>query len=271
LLPVRKREIIGSSIQTIESIILKKWKSKTRLSVTLLSVAEQGMKVENSGFLKKLTPLFSKVELIKKVVESNKTADAILDESKKDYDLIVLGASKRIGDSSILFTPLVDYLVSLSPCPTMVVHGRSLEEGWAPNRILVPTNGTMSAKNAAEVAFSLSSSENSEVIILNVVVKDENPWRYETQRETVEHRLGISHQIVDELREIGESRGVLTMGDVRVGPDLETVILDVVDKEKIDIIILGTNIRAGSERLFLGPRVEKILANAPCPVIIFNS
>jgi nucleotide-binding universal stress UspA family protein len=58
---------------------------------------------------------------------------------------------------------------------------------------------------------------------------------------------------------------------VRVGRDLETVILDVVTKERIDLIILGTAIRPGSDRLFLGPKVERILNNAPCPVIVVNS
>jgi len=64
---------------------------------------------------------------------------------------------------------------------------------------------------------------------------------------------------------------VVTLTDVRVGRDPETVILDVVTKERVDLIILGTDIRPGSDRLFLGPGVERILNNAPCPVIVVNS
>jgi hypothetical protein len=33
---------------------------------------------------------------------------------------------------------------------------------------------------------------------------------------------------------------------------------------------VGTNVRVGSSRLFLGPRVERLLINAPCPVIVLN-
>jgi nucleotide-binding universal stress UspA family protein len=29
--------------------------------------------------------------------------------------------------------------------------------------------------------------------------------------------------------------------------------------------------RPGSENLFLGPRIEHILENAPCPVVVFNA
>jgi Kef-type K+ transport system membrane component KefB/nucleotide-binding universal stress UspA family protein len=285
LLPVRLREEINSSmelaeasiieksrtIQLIEARILQKMGDKTNLSVTLLNVAEPGGRAKAMNFLDKLSRLYSQKELIKKVVESNNPTDVILDEAKKDYDLLVLGASYRERNLDILFTPLVDHLVRLSPCTTMVVHGQRLQEGWSPKRILVPTDGTVAAKHSGEIAFSIASSGEEEVIILNVVVEDENSWRYETRIDGFERRLGIAHQIVEELRKLGELNNVITLTDVRVGRDLETVILDVVTKERIDLIILGTAIRPGSDRLFLGPKVERILNNAPCPVIVVNS
>jgi K+:H+ antiporter len=135
----------------------------------------------------------------------------------------------------------------------------------------VPTNGTIAAKHAAELGFLLASSGNEEVIILNVVVQNRGSWHYKMPDDVLEHQIGIAHQIVGELRQIGESLGVLTATDVRVGSDPETVILDVSNKERVDLIILGTDLRSGSDRLFLGPRVERILAYAPCPVIVINS
>jgi nucleotide-binding universal stress UspA family protein len=245
--------------------------AKTNLSVTLLTVAEPGGKAKSTEFLDQLSLLFSQKELVKKVVEGDKPTDIILDEAKKDYDLMVLGASERNRNSDTLFTPLVDYLVRLSPCATMVVHGQRIQEDWFPNRILVPTNGTVAAKHAAEIGFSLASSGDEDVIILNVVVQEKDIWHYDIYSGALERRLGIAHQIVEELRQLGESREVLTVADVRVGPDPETVIMDVVNKERIDLIILGTAIRPGSDRLFLGPRVERILKNASCPVILINT
>ncbi len=271
LLPIRRREGESGPIQTIEARILEKMGAKTNLSVTLLNIAEPGGKARSTEFLDQLSRLFSQKELVKKVVEGDKPADTILDEAKKDYDLMVLGASERNRNSETLFTPLVDYLVRLSPCATMVVHGQRIQEDWSPNRILVPTNGTVAAKHAAEIGFSLASSGDEDVIILNVVVQEKDTWHHDIYSGALERRLGIAHQIVEELRQLGESRGVLTVADVRVGPDPETVIMDVVNKERIDLIILGTAIRPGSDRLFLGPRVERILKNASCPVILINT
>ena len=233
-------------------------------------MAKPGEKAKGTEFLDKLSQIFPQKELVKKVIEGDNPTEIILDEAEKDYDLLVLGASGQKKSRDILFTPLVDYLVRLSPCTTMVVHGQRLQETWSPRRILVPTNGTVAARNAAELGFALASSGNEEVIILNVVMQNEDPWHYETQYALQQH-LGIAHQIVEELREIGELQRVLTATDVRVGPDPETVILDVASRERIDLIILGTDIRPGSGRLFLGPRVERILDNAPCPVIVINS
>ena len=36
----------------------------------------------------------------------------------------------------------------------------------------------------------------------------------------------------------------------------------------VGLCVLGTDVRPGSERLFLGPRVERILEDAPCPVLV---
>ncbi|MGE5445542.1 MAG: cation:proton antiporter [Ignavibacteriales bacterium] len=271
LLPLRRRKDGTSPIQTIESRILEKMGAKTDLSLTLLNITESDNKAEGAEFLDTLGLLFPQKELIKKVVESSAPVNAILDEAQKDYDLLVLGASGKNRGSNILFTPLVDYLVRSSPCTTMVVQSKRLQETWLPRRILVPTNGTVAAKHAAEIGFSLVSSSEEEVIILNVVEQDRGSRYYQAPDETLERQLGIAHQIVEELRQLGESLGVLTATAVRVGLDPETVILDVSNKERVDLIILGTGLRPGSDRLFLGPRVERILENALCPVIVINS
>ena len=52
----------------------------------------------------------------------------------------------------------------------------------------------------------------------------------------------------------------------------DSTVPSIVDRagHDIDLVILGTNIRAGSHRLYLGPKVERLLAEVPCSMIIFN-
>jgi len=141
---------------------------------------------------------------------------------------------------------------------------------WQPRRILVPTNGSTAAKNAAELAFSLAGKTNS-VTILNAVLHGASHWRLENEAAMLRRELGIAMQIVGELKKLGRSLGVATEAESRIGESPEGVILSYAEATKADLIVLGTNLRPGSERLFLGPRVERILNNAPCPVIVLNS
>jgi nucleotide-binding universal stress UspA family protein len=58
---------------------------------------------------------------------------------------------------------------------------------------------------------------------------------------------------------------------VEIDPAPERAILRVASRSRADLIVLGTSVRAGTRRLHLGPRVEAILAAAPCPVVVLNA
>ena len=270
LLPVRRRDQQAAPVQTIEAHLLEKLGRKTALSVTLLNVAPPNERAGGLAYLDYLSKIFGQQkELVKKVVEHSEPVQAVLDEASKDYGLLFLGASEKNGSSEFLFTPIVDALVRLAPCPTIVVHGTQIPAGWQPSRILVPVSGSPATKNAAELGFFLAHGEQDEVSLLHVVTNSTNALNVSVEAE--ERRLRIGHELVGELRELGESRGVAVDTNVRQGQSPEVVILETAVREKTDLIILGTAVRYGSDRIFLGPRVEHILNNAPCPVVIVNS
>ena len=53
--------------------------------------------------------------------------------------------------------------------------------------------------------------------------------------------------------------------------DAEDVILRFARESSIDLVVLGTDVRPGSDRLFLGPRVERILDGLRCPALVVNA
>ncbi len=271
LLPVRQREKAGSAVQTIEAHVLEKLAAKTDLSLTLLTVSEIGKRGVGTAFLRELTSFFSQKELVPKVVEADNPSQEILDEAQKDYDLLVFGASENNQGSNVVFTPLVDYLVRMAPCPTIVVQGQRVQPGWNPKRILVPTNGSQAARNAAELAFALATDQSDDVQIMHVVVDNTSRYFLDAEGSMFEKQLQVGQEMVRELCELGKSQDVRTTTDIQVGTDVESIILNRAREHAIDLIILGTDVRPGSERLFLGPRVERILKNASCPVLVLNS
>jgi nucleotide-binding universal stress UspA family protein len=47
-------------------------------------------------------------------------------------------------------------------------------------------------------------------------------------------------------------------------------ILELAKKEKIDLIIMGAHGRKGLERVFFGSVADKVVTNAPCPVLTIH-
>ncbi len=271
LLPVRRRQSLEEgATQTIEAVLLEKIGQTSEVSVTLFNVTDNG-ESESAAFLSNLSKQFSQQNPTRKVVKGNDPAAAILDELEKDYDLLVMGASERDRGAEVLFTPLVDQLVRLAPCPTIVVHGERVKPDWEPKRILVPTNGTQAARRAAEVAFALTTNGDEEVFVVNVVRETSDFYLRDSGGNIQERQLHIARQIVDELATLGQAQGVQTSGEVLVGQEIRASILEFANDYEIDLIVLGTSLRAGSQRLYLGRRVESILQDTPCPVIIVNS
>jgi Kef-type K+ transport system membrane component KefB len=274
LLPVRYRSqsLDEHAIQSVEAEILELLGKEAELSVTLFSVARDSKTEECESYLDELSELFTQGEVVTKVVQHRKVGDAILDEAKKDYDLLVLGATEDQKDSSHLFSPLVDYLTRVAPCPTLIVQADDIQKQWDPRRILVPTNGTTAARNAADLGFFIAKSDSKrEVIALNVVFDEHQTSPWHIREDKKENLMDIGQDIVNEFKELGKTMGVQTYGVVKKGKNPEEAICEFASENEIDLIILGTNVRPGSHRLYLGSRVETILEQSSCPVLVLNT
>ncbi len=273
LLPMRLQPSTSSPTQMVEAALLERLHRKNPLSITLMTVAAPGERAQAQSFLAEASKQFPEGEVVTKVLEADDARTAILDEAAKDYHLLVLGASGRERGEGILFTPLVDHMVRSAPCPTIIVHGKYVPPEWDPHRILVPTNGSDEARNAAELAFHIAEPDEDEIVVLNVVAEDEGSMDSSTPRQEWfrDRRLGIAQQMVEELRDLGESMGIVTDADVRVAQTPDRGILETADRKASDLILLGTGVRPGSSQLFLGPRVERILQDSKCPVVVFNT
>lgn len=274
LLPVRlRRDLLDpKDLHSIEGAILEQLSIDRDLSVTLMTVTKEENRTECNKYLKELSGYFSRMELVTKVVQSDNPGDAILDEAKKDYDLLVLGATEKSPDTTNhLFSPIIDYLVRVAPCPTMIVKSESHDKKWIPQRIMVPTNGSKAARNAAELAFFIAQSDKTrEVMALNVVTFEPSLSGHIRDRQ-MESKMSYAKDMLSELEELGKAYDVNTEGVAKTGDSPEQVITDLVDANGMDLVIVGTNLKPGSERLYLGPRVENIIELSKCPVIVFNS
>jgi Kef-type K+ transport system membrane component KefB len=271
LVPVRPRGETRGGAQQVEASILRRLTSTRKVAITLLSVARRGERSSISEFQDDLAPLFgAETEVTRRIVEARNPAAAVLAELERDYDLVVLGASEGDSTAENLFGGVVDEIVRLAPVPSLVVRGGPATDQWRPRKIVVPTDGTVPSRRAAELAFTIAEAD-ALVTIVHVVPKETSAVREVLGSADPAARLEIGQQIATDLRSLGESYGVDTEVEVKMGPEPEEAILATARRVGADLVVLGTSVRVGSSRLFLGPRVERILSACPCPVVVLNS
>jgi len=133
---------------------------------------------------------------------------------------------------------------------------------------VIPTDGTPHSRRAAELAYAVAEPD-ALITVVHAVSSDRSTLATGTERAA--SKLEIGRQLTDDLRQVGESLGIATETEVRLGPTPEDAILETARRINADLVVLGTGVRAVSSRLFLGPRVERILSACPCPVVVINT
>jgi Kef-type K+ transport system membrane component KefB/nucleotide-binding universal stress UspA family protein len=269
LLPVRPRKVQPGETHSLAVAVLRRLATHNKLAVTLFSTVDAKERSRATEHLVRVrSQLPPDVEITTRLSTDLEPVGAVIREAARDYDLVVLGAPDASQSPELLFGEVVDDVIRLSPCSTLTARGQPIGENWVPRRILVPTDGTPASRKAAEVAFALAG-EDSIVAIVHVVTTEGSPVPALTGRSFgPRHRVG--REMTDQLSQLGTSLGVLTRSDVRDAPDPESGVLAAADEFGADLLVLGTSVRVGTTRLFLGPRVEHLVSRAACPVLVFN-
>lgn len=132
--------------------------------------------------------------------------------------------------------------------------------------LLVPTDGSEAATDAAEHAYSLSERYDATVHVLSVVEERESAsivGRGEEKLETLrEHGTEATQRIVDAAL----SRDIDAVGAVELGnPD--RTILRYAEGNDIDMIVMSTHGRSGVGRFLRGSVTEKVIRGGEIPVL----
>lgn len=136
-------------------------------------------------------------------------------------------------------------------------------------RILFPTDFSEAAESAEREAARLAGASGAELVLLHVA--SEAPlWGetlytakvrdvFESQRRWAEDALAVRVAAL-------AAAGVPARAVVRSGVAWEEIVRTAAD-EQADMIVIGTHGRTGLERIFLGSVAERVLRQAPCPVL----
>ena len=218
------------------------------------------------------------VALQTKVESGRNKAEVILTEASKGYDLIVLGAMEQKRRSS-LFNLLVQRIVQEAPCATLIVKSHLPQPKGEPlttiqpkklEHILVPTVGTNDSRNAVEVASTIAAETGALVTLVNVINLPQVEYiLYEQQ--TLNSVKDIAHDLIEQQAEIGRLLGAKVNTRILAGTHPAREILKFAQTESVDLIILGSDRRIVTGRVFFGHVVHALLNQANCPVAVMTS
>jgi Kef-type K+ transport system membrane component KefB len=266
LLPLRLRASGGHELRSLEASALAAT-GEPGAQVTLLSVVDQEESAAADSYLKLVAEAFPRELTMKRRVMKGDPVRVILDEAAKGFDLIALGATETGPGEETLFGNVIDEVVRLAPCPSVVFTARG--DRWPPRTIMVPTGGSRAAARAAAFAFALAGPDTT-VLLVHIVDPESGSESGIGRSSSPSVRMGIGHEIVTELRHSGEKAGVPVVSEVIMGGAMTTSLVDRAGRG-VDLIVLGTSVRVGTQRLFLGPRVERLIREAPCSVVVLNT
>lgn len=138
-------------------------------------------------------------------------------------------------------------------------------------KLLVPVDFSAKSEEALDVAVQLAKKNNSKIYLLHCV---ELPVRY-TTRSTSElpealYFIKLAQQNIHETAEKLAHQGL------SVVPILETISLadsveNIIKREGIDFVIMGSTGASGAKEVFIGSNAEKVVRSSQVPVLVIKA
>ena len=147
------------------------------------------------------------------------------------------------------------------------------------SRILVPTDGSSTARKAAEYAFGLASVCQATVTLLNVVNKEAfvgKPLVPATDShghvvEPIEDYLReVAEVDMEQLEDLGKARGVHTKKVIRYGQASDEIIREA-ESSNADLIVIGSHGKTGLRAALLGSVTNAVIRHdAKVPILLIK-
>lgn len=141
-------------------------------------------------------------------------------------------------------------------------------------KVLVPTDFSEQARNALKVANQIAHKSGCEIILMTVI---EPTKSFSSVSDVAQIGDDIEQQYVHYLVENAEGRMKKLVNEiefantncstrVEIG-NIYKAISEMVLKENVDLVVMGTQGASGLDEILIGSNTEKIVRTAACPVL----
>ena len=192
--------------------------------------------------------------------------DIILQEVKRGYDLLLLGAS---GYHHPLSGARIDEVLAAAPTHVAIIKARDEKPRYT--HLLVPTNGEGEVQLAIEFAVMYAEDTGARVTLFHVIPPPEQSRRFFRKRyppldETTLHLMADT--LLWELRPRTAKPELRLDAVVMEEERPETALLRAMHGGDYDLLILSAPLRSVRSVTQLDPLTEQIVNDAPCTVVV---
>ncbi|MFC1613973.1 universal stress protein [Gemmatimonadota bacterium] len=189
-----------------------------------------------------------------------------------DVDLVVMGTYGRGAVAHFLFGSTAEQVVRMAACPVLTVrhHAPQRRDIQQIKNILFPTDFSEYSKRALPYALSFASRYKANLHVLHVFEQRVHPAFYIMDKSTpfdLDNSLrdraldALDEFVYPDLREKISFNCEVASGK----PFVE--IINYARTHEIDLIVIATHGLTGLEHMVIGSTTERVVRNAPCPVL----
>jgi len=183
-------------------------------------------------------------------------ADSILEFSKKDYDLVVMGARGKNEKDPHALGSVAKKVIRHTTCPTLFA-----KKACSLYNLLVCIDGSEHSIKTLDYAVKLAERIGSKITLLNIQER---------------RLLDLSPKVAEELGEqiLSKALGAIKKEELKVDKRVEfgvasDNIVEVAERGNHDLIVLGSRGLGTVKRFLLGSVSDDVSHKAKCSVLIF--
>ena len=140
-------------------------------------------------------------------------------------------------------------------------------------KVLFCTDFSENADYAFNFAYGIAKRDEGLLYILHIIPRNSNQAYAEsfiTMEDMEKIKKAVEEDVANNYKERYEKKienGIAYEFITKSGREDEEI-MGFAQKEKVDLIVIGTHGRTGIERVFFGSVAEKVLRHSPYPVFI---
>jgi len=207
---------------------------------------------------------------VKRVTDAD-TAAAVLSEARRDYDLLMIGASPH----HLVESSPISRIVASAAMPVVIVRAAALPTDGSGGRLLVALDGSIFSRAAAEFAFAYAAASSAHVTLLHVLSETRvstgtlaTPERRDSHAVAHTLEASIAAKIRADFARMAEDNHVPYDVRLLASGDPSGTIVDVTRSEGFDLLVLGAENKLLARPLFFGQGTAAIVDGAECTTAV---